>query len=99
MRIYWLLASGALSGGIIAQTYPRDEPGKVVARLEREGWVPRHGGDHDLLQAPFEPGSRRGRTPSNPVHRRGTRGREDCRLGRLREGNRDHGAIRGVDRR
>jgi hypothetical protein len=26
--------------------------GKVVARLEREGWVPRHGGDHDVYKDP-----------------------------------------------
>jgi predicted RNA binding protein YcfA (HicA-like mRNA interferase family) len=30
---------------------------KVVARLEREGWVARHGGDHDVYKHP----SKRGR--------------------------------------
>ena len=30
--------------------------GKVVARLEREGWIPRHGGDHDVYKYPSKPG-------------------------------------------
>ena len=30
--------------------------GKVVARLEREGWIPRHGGDHDVYKHPSKPG-------------------------------------------
>jgi len=29
---------------------------KVVARLEREGWVARHGGDHDVFKHPARPG-------------------------------------------
>jgi predicted RNA binding protein YcfA (HicA-like mRNA interferase family) len=28
----------------------------VVARLEREGWVARHGGDHDVFKHPERPG-------------------------------------------
>jgi len=28
----------------------------VVARLEREGWVVRHGGDHDVFKHPARPG-------------------------------------------
>jgi predicted RNA binding protein YcfA (HicA-like mRNA interferase family) len=28
----------------------------VVARLEREGWVVRHGGDHDVFKHPERPG-------------------------------------------
>jgi predicted RNA binding protein YcfA (HicA-like mRNA interferase family) len=30
--------------------------GKVVARLEREGWMPRHGGDHDVYKHASKPG-------------------------------------------
>ena len=29
---------------------------KIVARLEREGWVGRHGGDHDVYKHPARPG-------------------------------------------
>ena len=29
---------------------------KVVARLERDGWVGRHGGDHDVYKHPTRPG-------------------------------------------
>ena len=29
---------------------------KVVARLEREGWTVRHGGDHDVYKHPGRPG-------------------------------------------
>lgn len=29
---------------------------RVVARLEREGWIPRHGGDHDVYKHPSKPG-------------------------------------------
>jgi predicted RNA binding protein YcfA (HicA-like mRNA interferase family) len=29
---------------------------KVVGRLEREGWVTRHGGDHDVYKHPARPG-------------------------------------------
>jgi predicted RNA binding protein YcfA (HicA-like mRNA interferase family) len=29
---------------------------KVVARLERDGWVGRHGGDHDVYKHPARPG-------------------------------------------
>jgi hypothetical protein len=48
---------------------------------------------------PFEAGPHCGRTPPNSVDRGGTRDREDGRLGRLIEGDRDNGAIRRVDRR
>jgi predicted RNA binding protein YcfA (HicA-like mRNA interferase family) len=73
--------------------------GKVVARLKREGWIPRHGGDHDVYKHPSKPGRIVSRTPPNRLNRGGTRDREDGRLGRLREGNPDNGAIRRVDRR
>jgi predicted RNA binding protein YcfA (HicA-like mRNA interferase family) len=29
---------------------------KVAARLKREGWVQRHGGDHDVFKHPSRPG-------------------------------------------
>jgi mRNA interferase HicA len=29
---------------------------KVAARLSREGWVMRHGGDHDVYKHPDKPG-------------------------------------------
>jgi predicted RNA binding protein YcfA (HicA-like mRNA interferase family) len=29
---------------------------KLVARLEREGWVGRHGGEHDVYKHPNQPG-------------------------------------------
>jgi predicted RNA binding protein YcfA (HicA-like mRNA interferase family) len=73
--------------------------GRLVARLEREGWIPRHGGDHDVYKHPSKPGRivvARHRTLSIGG---GARDREDGRLGRLREGNCDNGAIRRVDRR
>jgi mRNA interferase HicA len=28
----------------------------VVARLKREGWIVRHGGDHDVFKHPARPG-------------------------------------------
>jgi hypothetical protein len=28
---------------------------KVVARLEREGWIGRHGSDHDVYKHPSKP--------------------------------------------
>lgn len=62
--------------------------GEVVARLEQECWVPRHGDDHDVYKHPLK-----------PVDWGGSPDREDRRLGRLREGTRDNSAIRGVDRR
>jgi hypothetical protein len=61
---------------------------KVVARLEREGWVPRHGGDYDVYKDPSKPGPHRCGTPPNLVDRRRTRDRESRRLDRLK-GNRD----------
>jgi predicted RNA binding protein YcfA (HicA-like mRNA interferase family) len=29
---------------------------KVVARLMREGWIERHGGEHDVFKHPAKPG-------------------------------------------
>jgi mRNA interferase HicA len=29
---------------------------RIVARLEREGWIVRHGGDHDVYKHPTTPG-------------------------------------------
>jgi len=29
---------------------------KVAARLKREGWIERHGGDHDVFKHPNRPG-------------------------------------------
>jgi predicted RNA binding protein YcfA (HicA-like mRNA interferase family) len=29
---------------------------KVAARLAREGWIVRHGGDHDVYKHPLRPG-------------------------------------------
>jgi predicted RNA binding protein YcfA (HicA-like mRNA interferase family) len=29
---------------------------RVAARLEREGWVARHGGNHDVYKHPSKPG-------------------------------------------
>jgi predicted RNA binding protein YcfA (HicA-like mRNA interferase family) len=39
--------------------------GKVVARLAREGWIERHGGEHDVYTNPARPG----RIISVPRHR------------------------------
>jgi mRNA interferase HicA len=53
MRTYWRnMRSRPLSKPII-----ETNRSKVVARLEREGWVIRHGGDHDVFKHP----ARRGR--------------------------------------
>jgi predicted RNA binding protein YcfA (HicA-like mRNA interferase family) len=30
--------------------------GRVARRLEREGWVARHGGEHDVYKRPGKPG-------------------------------------------
>jgi len=29
---------------------------KVTARLKRDGWIERHGGDHDIYKHPGKPG-------------------------------------------
>jgi predicted RNA binding protein YcfA (HicA-like mRNA interferase family) len=29
---------------------------KVAARLERDGWIARHGGEHDVFKHPMRPG-------------------------------------------
>lgn len=35
---------------------PETNRTKVAARLKREGWVERHGGDHDVFKHPSKPG-------------------------------------------
>ena len=35
---------------------PETDRSKVAARLVREGWVVRHGGDHDVYKHPDRPG-------------------------------------------
>lgn len=35
---------------------PETNRQKVVARLTREGWVERHGGEHDVFRNPLKPG-------------------------------------------
>ena len=35
---------------------PETNRNKVVARLKRDGWVERHGGDHDVFKHPMRPG-------------------------------------------
>jgi predicted RNA binding protein YcfA (HicA-like mRNA interferase family) len=35
---------------------PETNRNKVVARLKRDGWVERHGGDHDVFKHPTRPG-------------------------------------------
>jgi predicted RNA binding protein YcfA (HicA-like mRNA interferase family) len=35
---------------------PETDRSKVAARLVREGWVVRHGGDHDVYKHPERPG-------------------------------------------
>ena len=53
MRIYWrIVRRGVAWPRPILET----NRGKVVARLEREGWVVRHGGDHDVYKHPSKPG-------------------------------------------
>jgi mRNA interferase HicA len=39
-----------------AVTKPETSRTKVAARLKREGWVERHGGDHDVYKHPTRPG-------------------------------------------
>ena len=40
----------------VAMPQPGTNRNKVVARLERDGWVGRHGGDHDVYKHPARPG-------------------------------------------
>jgi predicted RNA binding protein YcfA (HicA-like mRNA interferase family) len=35
---------------------PETDHTRIVARLRREGWVERHGGDHDVFKHPQKPG-------------------------------------------
>lgn len=35
---------------------PELDRNKVAARLAREGWTMRHGGDHDVYKHPLKPG-------------------------------------------
>jgi hypothetical protein len=72
---------------------------RVAARLEREEWVVRHGSNHDVYKHPSKPGRivvARHRTLSIGVAQSD---REDRRLGQLRKGDRDNGAICSTARR
>jgi predicted RNA binding protein YcfA (HicA-like mRNA interferase family) len=40
----------------IAVAKPETNRTKVVARLQRDGWIERHGGDHDVYKHPQKPG-------------------------------------------
>lgn len=40
----------------VAMPQPETNRNKVVARLERDGWVGRHGGNHDVYKHPTRPG-------------------------------------------
>jgi predicted RNA binding protein YcfA (HicA-like mRNA interferase family) len=40
----------------LAVAQPETKRTKVAARLKREGWVERHGGDHDVFKHPSRPG-------------------------------------------
>jgi len=40
----------------LAVAQPETNRTKVAARLKREGWVERHGGDHDVFKHPSRPG-------------------------------------------
>jgi predicted RNA binding protein YcfA (HicA-like mRNA interferase family) len=35
---------------------PETNRQRVVARLAREGWIERHGGEHDVFKHPTKPG-------------------------------------------
>jgi predicted RNA binding protein YcfA (HicA-like mRNA interferase family) len=39
-----------------AMPQPETNRNKVVARLERDGWIGRHGGGHDVYKHPARPG-------------------------------------------
>jgi len=41
---------------IVAMPQPETNRNKIVARLERDGWVGRHGGDHDVYKHPARSG-------------------------------------------
>jgi mRNA interferase HicA len=40
----------------ISVQMPETNRQKVIARLVREGWVERHGGEHDVFKHPARPG-------------------------------------------
>jgi predicted RNase H-like HicB family nuclease/predicted RNA binding protein YcfA (HicA-like mRNA interferase family) len=40
----------------VVMTQPETSRNQVVARLTRDGWVGRHGGDHDVYKHPAKPG-------------------------------------------
>jgi predicted RNA binding protein YcfA (HicA-like mRNA interferase family) len=42
--------------GRVTMLQPETNRNKVVTRLERDGWVGRHGGDHDVYKHPARPG-------------------------------------------
>jgi predicted RNA binding protein YcfA (HicA-like mRNA interferase family) len=52
MRIYLRINGGAAIPGPALET----NRSKVAARLVREGWEVRHGGDHDVYKHPTRPG-------------------------------------------
>jgi predicted RNA binding protein YcfA (HicA-like mRNA interferase family) len=41
---------------LVPKPAPDTNRATVVVRLEREGWVGRHGGDHDVFKHPERPG-------------------------------------------
>jgi len=40
----------------LSRTRSETNRSRLVARLEREGWIARHGGDHDVYKHPSKPG-------------------------------------------
>jgi predicted RNA binding protein YcfA (HicA-like mRNA interferase family) len=52
MRIYLRITGGAA----IPRPALETNRSKVAARLVREGWEVRHGGDHDVYKHPTRPG-------------------------------------------
>jgi len=50
MRIYLRI------GRPDAMPSPETNRTKIVARLEREGWIARHGGEHDVYKHPVRKG-------------------------------------------
>jgi predicted RNA binding protein YcfA (HicA-like mRNA interferase family) len=40
----------------VAAAKPETNRTKVAARLQRDGWIERHGGDHDVCKHPQKPG-------------------------------------------
>jgi mRNA interferase HicA len=45
-----------IGGAVIPKPAPETNRSKVAARLVREGWQVRHGGDHDVYKHPARPG-------------------------------------------